>query len=89
MFKEWIKADDQNLKSLHMIHGENWDKISASVSHAEEEIEPRCAYINSDNYVEPTEAVEDEKAEEPMRPLEPRGVRTHCICLCRLQFLRQ
>ena len=75
-----------------MIHGENWNKISASVPHAEEEIEQRWAYINSDNYVEPTEAVEDEKAEEPIRPVEPREVHTHCIflyCHRLLQFLRQ
>ena len=36
-----------------MIYGDNWDKITASVPHTEEDIEQRWAYINSDDYEEP------------------------------------
>jgi len=36
-----------------MIYGDDWNKITASVPHTEEDIEQRWAYINSDDYEEP------------------------------------
>ena len=57
--KEWTKADDKNLKSLLMIYRDNWNKISASVPHPEEEIEQRWAYINSKDYEEPEYVFKD------------------------------
>jgi len=57
--KEWTTADDKNLKSLHMIYRDDWNKISASVPHTEEEIEQRWAYINSKDYEEPKYVFKD------------------------------